>query len=141
VILGRVARFFLAHGNKPGKDVPTKSTQNVRNGHKIYQHFPIKGPPKFTPIGIFGLKINHLATRILGTRCSGSGHFLKALVIGFYPAAKWSCSAKQKKIKIKNKICFREVSCPRQSGSGPRYFYLTSTALMGFKLAMYLPWL
>jgi hypothetical protein len=23
----------------------------------------------------------------------------------------------------------------------PRYFYLTGTALMGFKLAMYLPWL
>jgi hypothetical protein len=29
---------------------------------KIYQHFPIKGPPNFTKIGIFGLKINHLAT-------------------------------------------------------------------------------
>jgi hypothetical protein len=29
---------------------------------KIYQHFPFKGPPKFTQIGIFGLKIYHLAT-------------------------------------------------------------------------------
>jgi hypothetical protein len=31
-------------------------------GHKTNQHFPIQGPPKFTQIGIFGLKINHLAT-------------------------------------------------------------------------------
>jgi hypothetical protein len=29
---------------------------------KIYKHFPIQGPPKFTQIGIFGLKTNHLAT-------------------------------------------------------------------------------
>jgi hypothetical protein len=28
----------------------------------MYQHFPFQGPPKFTQIGIFGLKINHLAT-------------------------------------------------------------------------------
>jgi hypothetical protein len=24
------------------------------NGHKIDQHLPLQGPPKFTPIGIFG---------------------------------------------------------------------------------------
>jgi hypothetical protein len=29
---------------------------------KKYQHFPFQGPPKFTQIAIFGLKINHLAT-------------------------------------------------------------------------------
>jgi hypothetical protein len=28
---------------------------------KIYQHFPFSGSPKFTQIGIFGLKTNHLA--------------------------------------------------------------------------------
>jgi hypothetical protein len=28
------------------------------------EHFPIQGPPKFIPIGIFGLEINHLATLI-----------------------------------------------------------------------------
>jgi hypothetical protein len=28
------------------------------------QHFPFQGPPKFTNIGIFGLKINHLATLV-----------------------------------------------------------------------------
>jgi hypothetical protein len=37
---------------------------NIPNGHKIYQHFPFQGPPKFIQIGIFGLKINHLATVI-----------------------------------------------------------------------------
>jgi hypothetical protein len=28
----------------------------------VYQPFPFQGPPKFTLIGIFGWKINHLAT-------------------------------------------------------------------------------
>jgi hypothetical protein len=34
----------------------------ISNDHKIYQHFPYQGPPKFTQIGIFGLKIYLLAT-------------------------------------------------------------------------------
>jgi hypothetical protein len=47
----------------------------------IYQYFPIQGTPKFTQIGISGLKINYLATlkqslkmvhRALGKN-SGSG--------------------------------------------------------------------
>jgi hypothetical protein len=33
-----------------------------RNGGKIYQYFTFEGLPKFTQIGIFGLKIYHLAT-------------------------------------------------------------------------------
>jgi hypothetical protein len=36
------------------------------NGLKIYQHLPLKDPPKFTEIGVFGLKIWHLATLKLG---------------------------------------------------------------------------
>jgi hypothetical protein len=28
----------------------------------MYEHFPFSDPPKFTQIGIFGLKTNHLAT-------------------------------------------------------------------------------
>jgi hypothetical protein len=28
----------------------------------MYQHHPLPEPPKFTQIGIFGLKINHLET-------------------------------------------------------------------------------
>jgi hypothetical protein len=37
----------------------------IPNGSKIFQmvqYFPFQGPPKFTQIRIFGLKINHLAT-------------------------------------------------------------------------------
>jgi hypothetical protein len=52
---------------KRGKIYPmstkyTKWSQNRQNGHKIYQHRPLQDPPKFTRIGIFGLKIYHLAT-------------------------------------------------------------------------------
>jgi hypothetical protein len=36
----------------------TKWPLNIPNGHKIYQHLPLHGPPKFTQIGIFGLKTN-----------------------------------------------------------------------------------
>jgi hypothetical protein len=34
----------------------------ISHGQKIYQNFPFQGPPKFTPIWIFGFKIYHLAT-------------------------------------------------------------------------------
>jgi hypothetical protein len=40
----------------------TKLSQNIPNGHKTYQHLPVQDPPKFTPIGIFGLRANHPAT-------------------------------------------------------------------------------
>jgi hypothetical protein len=30
--------------------------QNISNDHKIYQHFTFPGPPKYTQIGIFGIK-------------------------------------------------------------------------------------
>jgi hypothetical protein len=36
--------------------------QNRPNVYKIYQDFSFQDPPKFTQIGIFGLKTNHLAT-------------------------------------------------------------------------------
>jgi hypothetical protein len=52
----------------------TKCPQNIPNGHKIFQHLPFKGPPKFTQIGIFGLKTNHLATL----------HLLREWVLGGY---------------------------------------------------------
>jgi hypothetical protein len=35
----------------------TKRAVRYSKGHKIYQHFPLLVPPKFTQIGIFGLKI------------------------------------------------------------------------------------
>jgi hypothetical protein len=37
---------------------------NRSNGHKIYQDFQLQDPSKFTQIGIFGLKTNHLATLV-----------------------------------------------------------------------------
>jgi hypothetical protein len=40
----------------------TKWSENIPNGHKIYRHFQLQDPPKLTQIGIFGLKMNHLAT-------------------------------------------------------------------------------
>jgi hypothetical protein len=70
----RVARFFLIQTYQIGKNITndhklyqmalnyTKWPYNIPNGHKIYPHLPFKGPPKFTQIGIFGLKTNHLAT-------------------------------------------------------------------------------
>jgi hypothetical protein len=69
----------LVQHTKRGKNVPkrgeiyqmsikyAKWPENWPNGsHKIYQHLPSQDPPKFTQIGIFGLKINHLATLIEG---------------------------------------------------------------------------
>jgi hypothetical protein len=38
---------------------------NGPNVHKIYQHLQLRDPPKFTQNGIFGVKINHLATLLL----------------------------------------------------------------------------
>jgi hypothetical protein len=69
-----VARFFLVQLTKTGENIPndhkihqipitfTKWPQTIPNGHKIYQHFPFQGPPKCIQMGIFGMKINHLAT-------------------------------------------------------------------------------
>jgi hypothetical protein len=36
----------------------TKWPWNGPNGHKIYQHFQLQDPPRFSQIGIFGLKTN-----------------------------------------------------------------------------------
>jgi hypothetical protein len=33
-------------------------------GRKIYKHRPLQAPPKITQIGIFGVKIYHLATLV-----------------------------------------------------------------------------
>jgi hypothetical protein len=40
----------------------TKDRKMDQSVHKIYQHLPLQDPPKFTQIGIFGMKICHLAT-------------------------------------------------------------------------------
>jgi hypothetical protein len=41
------------------------ATKGRPNGHKIYQHLPLKDPTKFTRIGIFGLKIYHPTTLLI----------------------------------------------------------------------------
>jgi hypothetical protein len=38
--------------------------QNIPNGHKTFQQFPFCGPPKYTQISIFVMKMYHLATLI-----------------------------------------------------------------------------
>jgi hypothetical protein len=68
VVQIRVARLFLVQHTKNGKYIPndhrieriaskyTEWPQNIPNGHKMYQHFPLQDPPKYTKIGIFGFK-------------------------------------------------------------------------------------
>jgi hypothetical protein len=43
----------------------TKQSKNRPNVHIISQHLPLQDPPKFTQLGIMGLKMCHLATLIL----------------------------------------------------------------------------
>jgi hypothetical protein len=52
----RVAGFFLVHDTTTGKK------QKIFQMAIRYIKFSNLNPPKFTQIGIFGLKTNHLAT-------------------------------------------------------------------------------
>jgi hypothetical protein len=74
--------FFLVQLTKPGKiyQMVTKYVykmaikyakwpKNIPSGHKIYQHFPFQGSPKYTQIWIFGMKRWHLATLLRISRC------------------------------------------------------------------------
>jgi hypothetical protein len=68
--------FYWSKHTKTGKNITNdhkkyqlaikykKWPQTTPKGHKIYQHFPFRGTPKCTQIGLFGLKVNHLATLI-----------------------------------------------------------------------------
>jgi hypothetical protein len=44
------------------KNIPNSPKIHIQSGHKINQRLSLQDPPKFTQIGIFGLKIYHLAT-------------------------------------------------------------------------------
>jgi hypothetical protein len=44
----------------------------IPNDHELHQDFPCQGPPKYSQIGIFGLKIYHLAT-LLSVEADGCG--------------------------------------------------------------------
>jgi hypothetical protein len=45
----------------------TKLWQNRANDRKMYHYLPLQVPPIFTKIGIFGLKIKHLATLVISS--------------------------------------------------------------------------
>jgi hypothetical protein len=45
----------------------TKWPYNTPNVRKTYQHLPLHDPQKLTQVGIFGLKIFHLATLLWKT--------------------------------------------------------------------------
>jgi hypothetical protein len=60
----------------------TKYTEwpiNIQNDYKLYQHLPLQGPPKSTQIGIFGLKIYHLATLQTTLTITKGGNFASFL--------------------------------------------------------------
>jgi hypothetical protein len=72
-------QIFIGTTYQNGKTIPkgykiTQWSQNGPNGNKMHQLRPLQGPPKFTQIDIFGLKIYHLATLQWQThlcRCQG----------------------------------------------------------------------
>jgi hypothetical protein len=54
-------QIFLGTKYQTGKNIPNYHKM-YQMAIKIFQPFPIQGPPKFTQIWIFCLKIYHLAT-------------------------------------------------------------------------------
>jgi hypothetical protein len=48
--------------NKPKWGKNTAKAIKIPNSHEIYQKFAFQLLQKYTKIGIFGMKINHLAT-------------------------------------------------------------------------------
>jgi hypothetical protein len=71
--MSRAARFYLVPDTQTAEKIPnvhkiykmeityTKWPNNIPNGQIIYRHFPFQGPPNLTKIGIFGIKMFHLA--------------------------------------------------------------------------------
>jgi hypothetical protein len=64
--MGKLYQMATNYTKRP--QIIPKFSDNIPNGLKIFQmaikytkQFAFQGPPKFTQIGIFGLKINHLA--------------------------------------------------------------------------------
>jgi hypothetical protein len=76
----------------------TKLPKNIPKCHKTYemavkytkcQNFSLQDTPKYTQIGIFGLKIYHLAT-LVGTRWVFASHYFHRQK-GFYLHSRQSC--------------------------------------------------
>jgi hypothetical protein len=58
---GKIYQMTIKY-TKLSQNIPNCCKIHIPDGHKMYQHHPLPEPPKCTQIGIFGLKINHLAT-------------------------------------------------------------------------------
>jgi hypothetical protein len=54
-------------------------TKCIPKVSKIYQHLPLRDPPKITQIWIFGLKIEHLATLAASAKKRGPNKLLKVM--------------------------------------------------------------
>jgi hypothetical protein len=65
-----------------------KCPQNIPIGHKIYQYFQLKGPPKYTQMWIFGMKIKYQATLMK--------RFIRALCF----AVGWAFNCTNKSVNI-----------------------------------------
>jgi hypothetical protein len=63
---GRVARFFVTQYTKTGKKIP--NNQRIPYVHKVCKI----SLQKFTQLGMFGLKRNHLATLVGGRELSSA---------------------------------------------------------------------
>jgi hypothetical protein len=63
-------QIFLCTSNQNGENLPKKAIQITKNaikiltGNEMHQNFPSRSLQKYTQIGIFGMKINHLATLV-----------------------------------------------------------------------------
>jgi hypothetical protein len=75
-ILNQGCQIFVSTLNQSGEKYTKLTTKytirplntpnglNIPNGNKIYRNTPFQGLQNYTRIGIFGLKICHLATPI-----------------------------------------------------------------------------
>jgi hypothetical protein len=56
----------------------------ISSGHRLYRPFPFPGPPKFTQIGILGLKIYHLANlQVFPATYNGTSVGFTGFIFGF----------------------------------------------------------
>jgi hypothetical protein len=100
----------------------TKRPQIIPNGHKIYQHFPIEGPLKFTQIVIFGLKTNHLATLLWTCRLRKKESL---------PSVKWMMShARSDFFLLSESLSLRHIITPPPKINNKRTLLYTSTGMM-----------
>jgi hypothetical protein len=76
-VLSRVARFFSVKHTRKWKNTPKFHIRyqiaikySKWLGKCTYKNFPFQGPSKYAQIGIFGMKMFHLAILVLSARTS-----------------------------------------------------------------------